>query len=424
MSSVAAFLGLALALAPQDGRKLTAEPDRRVEIDLQHFYPPGRLAVTWSALATAYPELVRVEMLGTSRGEQELVLVTLARFESGDPKDRPALLVVGGLGPQDLFAPELALATVTQMLQDNARDAAVSQVLDRCALYFVPCLDPDLRGRAFAELEGAAEVPAARPVALDRNFPALWDPLTVAESGPYPLSEPETKALTEFLVARPNVAAVLRFHHGAPPTCDASSWPRSDVEAHALDGTLVGLESIDARGGGLLAFAYLQQGTFVFTRPVTFGGDGPWQLPPVLEIQTHGRGALGSTLRIAHALPRLALAVTSVEPLGSDQWAIEVEVANEGQLPTSTELGRERRASEPPRVAIGSGKLAAAALVSASGTAEPIPSRGNEVDLPEIPGGASVRVRLFLTAPSAAALAIDAFAPRAGRAAASAALPH
>ncbi len=49
---------------------------------------------------------------------------------------------------------------------------------------------------------------------LNRNFPASWAPFEMfgMDSGDYPLSEPEARAATEALRARPRIAAVLTNH--------------------------------------------------------------------------------------------------------------------------------------------------------------------------------------------------------------------
>ena len=46
---------------------------------------------------------------------------------------------------------------------------------------------------------------------LNRNFPANWSAAQFG-SGPFPLSEPETWALVDYITARPNIAAVHTYH--------------------------------------------------------------------------------------------------------------------------------------------------------------------------------------------------------------------
>jgi murein tripeptide amidase MpaA len=54
-----------------------------------------------------------------------------------------------------------------------------------------------------------------RPWRMDfnRNYPAFWNPEGKQPgAGPYPLSEPETKALAEFVIGHPNIGAYVAFH--------------------------------------------------------------------------------------------------------------------------------------------------------------------------------------------------------------------
>jgi murein tripeptide amidase MpaA len=48
---------------------------------------------------------------------------------------------------------------------------------------------------------------------LNRNFPLAWEPeAQTPGAGPYPLSEPETRALAEFLLAHPNIGGSQHYH--------------------------------------------------------------------------------------------------------------------------------------------------------------------------------------------------------------------
>ena len=52
---------------------------------------------------------------------------------------------------------------------------------------------------------------------FNRNFPSEdWDSYDWVGHGEYPLSEPETRALAEFVLAHPNVALVADLHNGNP----------------------------------------------------------------------------------------------------------------------------------------------------------------------------------------------------------------
>ena len=77
-------------------------------------------------------------------------------------------------------------------------------------------------------------------VDLNRNFPANWSPAQFA-SGPFPLSEPETWALVEYITSRPNIAAIHTYHTSGGlilrfPTLADQDWdfPPTDLEDYKL----------------------------------------------------------------------------------------------------------------------------------------------------------------------------------------------
>ena len=48
---------------------------------------------------------------------------------------------------------------------------------------------------------------------LNRNFPAFWrQEFEQAGAGAYPASEPEVKAMVDFVVGHPNVGAAISYH--------------------------------------------------------------------------------------------------------------------------------------------------------------------------------------------------------------------
>jgi len=55
--------------------------------------------------------------------------------------------------------------------------------------------------------------PDAEGLDLNRNFPAGWrQEAEQLGAGPYPVSEPEVRAMVEFVVAHPNIGAAVSFH--------------------------------------------------------------------------------------------------------------------------------------------------------------------------------------------------------------------
>lgn len=70
---------------------------------------------------------------------------------------------------------------------------------------------------------------------LNRNYPAEWGPEVVQSgAGPYPLSEPETKAVADFVIAHPNICIAMTNHTtggvllAVPGSCPPSKIPQHD----------------------------------------------------------------------------------------------------------------------------------------------------------------------------------------------------
>jgi murein tripeptide amidase MpaA len=73
-------------------------------------------------------------------------------------------------------------------------------------------------------------------VDLNRNFPANWSSTQFA-SGPFPLSEPESWALANYITSRPNIAAIHTYHTSGGlilrfPTMFDQDWgyPEADIK--------------------------------------------------------------------------------------------------------------------------------------------------------------------------------------------------
>jgi murein tripeptide amidase MpaA len=135
---------------------------------------------------------------------------------------------------------------------------------------------------------------------VNRNFPASWAPhWEQPGAGPYPLSEPETRALAEFLVAHPNIHGTQHFHtqSGAilrPPTAHPDEdLPRFDLETYKAIGRMGEEETgypcisifhdfaYDRKKpirGGLLDWAYEHLGAYAFATEL-------WSLPKQAGVE-------------------------------------------------------------------------------------------------------------------------------------------
>ncbi len=98
-----------------------------------------------------------------------------------------------------------------------------------------------LLGQEGSDLDGDGRVNEDGPGNYDMNraWPSLWMPEHVqGGAGPYPLFWPEARAIANWLVERPNVAAVQSFHNAGgmilrgPGTESFGEYPRGDLRVY------------------------------------------------------------------------------------------------------------------------------------------------------------------------------------------------
>lgn len=126
---------------------------------------------------------------------------------------------------------------------------------------------------------------------INRNYPTHWS-ATQRGGGPYPLSEPETRAVAQFIVDHPNICAILNYHttggvNLSPPcaTSDAT-MPLKDREIYKALGALASettgypyitvydaFPAIDERGTRSAAGGFIEW---------TWEGLGIWGISPEL----------------------------------------------------------------------------------------------------------------------------------------------
>jgi hypothetical protein len=126
---------------------------------------------------------------------------------------------------------------------------------------------------------------------MNRNFPRTWGlPYEQSGAGPFPLSEPETRATLDFLVAHPNVTGIVHNHtsggflYRLPSTNPASDHEEDDltlvkmfgdeytrVTGHRVEDSYAGEGR--SRHGTLISWGYFDYGVIGWV-PEHWGGFG------------------------------------------------------------------------------------------------------------------------------------------------------
>jgi hypothetical protein len=331
----------------------------------------------------------------------------------------------------------------------------------------------------------------------NRNYPGNWS-IEQRGSGPFPGSELEVRAMVDFAVDHPNIAASQHFHSSGgvvlrPPSVpdwkipDESlymriaerglevsgynlstsvydwNWPRGSSNKkkgqvwRGKDGDLAGglsrLDGYAAYGGsidglyqifGVLAFAneifqlgededgdgriegherlkwddehqngeafkewksfdHPQLGAIEIGGWRKFGQNNP--LSDRLDDEVHAN--VEFVLLQARSLPQLAVTAVNAVAMGGDVYRVEATVANTGFAPTELQIRRSQGRAVPVRVEVG-------------GAGVEVLSSEARVSLGTLSGNGEAEVEWLVRAPSAGAIQVEAWHPKAGRAAATA----
>jgi hypothetical protein len=94
-------------------------------------------------LATAHPDLLRVESIGRSHEGRDLWLATITDRAHGRPEDKPAQWVDANIHATELTAGVAALYLVHHLVERAGVDERVSRALATRTFYVVPRVNPD-----------------------------------------------------------------------------------------------------------------------------------------------------------------------------------------------------------------------------------------------------------------------------------------
>ncbi len=133
------------------------------------YHSPARIGEWLQTHKGIHGEVMNVEVLATSPGNRPVFLVRIAGKGTGDPTDRPAVLVVANPSGHLPIASESALGLIEYLLADPVRYRDTSW-------YVVPSLNPDAHDAFFAPCRTLVRV-NDRPVNDDRDDLEDEDPV-------------------------------------------------------------------------------------------------------------------------------------------------------------------------------------------------------------------------------------------------------
>ncbi|RZN79953.1 MAG: hypothetical protein EVB11_11980, partial [Winogradskyella sp.] len=174
---------------------------------------------------------------GTTRWDPQTVwYVRITGDQSSMEGTKPQILYTSMIHSREVSSLMNNMYFMWYLLENYDTDPAIKNLVDNNELYFIPIVNPDgLRwNQALNSNGGTLQRKNLRPdtgsgqsrgVDLNRNFDYLWgadgdssgstnSPDSQTYRGPYPFSEPESKILRDFVLAR-NVETCLMHHSAA-----------------------------------------------------------------------------------------------------------------------------------------------------------------------------------------------------------------
>lgn len=293
-----ALATIAALAAPASAQQRIAS---KADIPFDRYYDADQVDAHLFRLAEAYPELCRVERIGTSTLGRPMLALVVNNRRTGDEGSKPGMYIDGAIHANEIQAAETVLYTGWYLVSAYGNVPKVTELVDRSTFYLLPMVNPDGRVEWFTKPgtphssrtglrptdddgDGAADedgpndldgdgsitqmwrkdpfgshrrdprdpdrmVPVPNEPKADgtreygdwspagmegidddgdgainedgtggydmnRNFPAGWEPENIqGGAGRWPLCFPETKAMADWVLQKPNIAAAQAYHN-------------------------------------------------------------------------------------------------------------------------------------------------------------------------------------------------------------------
>jgi len=208
------------ARAREEAKKDRQDPNRK----LRPYLTLDEIYAEMDKTAAAHPGAVSVEEIGKSQEGRPLRVI---RFSAGSAGKAEALYL-GNIHAQELAGGMVCVALIRYLAEHLGQDCYVDNLLKDADIFVMPVENPDRMVKAVAEqsrygLTGFIRKNADQ-VDLNRNFPYPPDAptrlkasagshrkISTAYRGPEPLSEPETRAVLDF-IGRHHFVVVHSYH--------------------------------------------------------------------------------------------------------------------------------------------------------------------------------------------------------------------
>lgn len=181
-------------------------------------------------LVTRFPTLTKLDSIGRSSEGHDIWHLRLSKDVSTDTAQadaRPGVIFMGGHHAREHLSIEIPLLFARHLLEAYVKgDPEITKLIDSRDIHIIPMVNPD--GAEYDIADGrykswrknrSQNGDGTRGVDLNRNYGYGWgtggssqDPSSEVYMGPAPFSEPEARAIRDFVEKQTNATTLLSFH--------------------------------------------------------------------------------------------------------------------------------------------------------------------------------------------------------------------
>ena len=272
------------------------------------YMPLADVIAYMNSLVALRPDLAQLVTVGTT---VENRTITAIRITGPGGGTKPAVLYHGGIHAREWITVPTVLWAADQLIRNYDTDPYVRRLVDRCEFYLLPVLNADgysytWTNQRLWRKNRRNNGDGSFGVDLNRNFGHQWGgegastfPADETYRGPSAFSEPESRAIRDFVTARPNIVAYNDVHSYS----QLLLWPwgyTDTLPADEAEFELIGFEMVDIiqqisgkiytpgpiyttiypASGGTADWAYGARGIIGMSYELRDEGDFGFLLPP------------------------------------------------------------------------------------------------------------------------------------------------
>ncbi len=176
-------------------------------------------------LARTYSDITELFSIGKSLEGLDLWALKISANKNTNAFI-PATVFLGAHHAREHLSTEVPLLFAKQFLAQTVTSSEIRALISVQDLYIIPMVNPDgamfdISGRRYKSWRKnrAANTNGTFGVDLNRNYSYGWgtggssrSPGSDVYMGPAPFSEPETQAVRDFVMSKPNIRTMLSFH--------------------------------------------------------------------------------------------------------------------------------------------------------------------------------------------------------------------